>query len=32
VVQIRIETDQKKIKFGDDIRLNIAVKVKDGEL
>jgi glutaminyl-peptide cyclotransferase len=32
VVQIGIESGQKKITFGDDIRLNIAVKLKDGEL
>lgn len=32
VVQIGIETNQKKIIYGDDIRLNIAVKLKDGEL
>jgi glutaminyl-peptide cyclotransferase len=32
VVQIGIETNRKKITFGDDIRLNIEVKLKDGEL
>lgn len=32
VVRIEIDSSQKKITFGDDIRLNIAVKLKDGEL
>jgi len=32
VVQIKIESINKKIVFGDDITISIAVKVKDGEL
>ena len=32
VVQIGIESSHKKLIYGDDIRVNIAVKLKDGEL
>ena len=32
VVQIRVESINKKLAFGDDIEIGIAVKLKDGEL
>lgn len=32
VVQIKIDSGNKKIAFGDDINIDISVKVKDGEL
>ncbi|MFY9152225.1 MAG: glutaminyl-peptide cyclotransferase [Prolixibacteraceae bacterium] len=32
VVQIKIESANKKIKFGDDLTIGISVKVKDGDL